>query len=43
MKKVKKMSLLQKNIKIHANLWKVYYSALFVAVSFVMIKELFNA
>jgi hypothetical protein len=43
MKKIEKLSLYKKNLKIHSNLWKVYYSALFVAISFVIIKDLINA
>lgn len=43
MKNIKKFSLYEKNLKIHSNLWKVYYSAIFIAISFVIIKDLINA
>jgi len=40
--KSNKFSLQDKNINIHKNLWKVYVFALFLGISVIGIKEIFN-
>lgn len=38
----KKLSLYDKNMKIHKNLLKVYCIGLFLGVAFIFIKDIFN-